>query len=70
MALKIKEDSMKIGEPAKDEEITATFENIHVVDSDISVDKLRKEDLKKNVALHDFVKNTVIGLLMFSSLRS
>ena len=56
MALKIKEDRMKIGDPAKDEEITATFENIHVVDSGISVDKLRKEDLKKNVALHDFMK--------------
>ena len=26
------------------------------MDSEILVDKLRKEDLKKNVALHDFMK--------------
>ena len=41
MVLKIKEEKVRIGEPAKDEEITAIFENIHVVDSGISTDKLK-----------------------------
>ena len=46
MALKIKEEKMNIREPAKDEEIVATFENIHMVDVNISAEQLRKEDLK------------------------
>ena len=50
MALKIKEEKINIREPAKDEEIVATFENIHVVDVNISAEQLRKEYLKDKVS--------------------
>ena len=56
MALKIKEEKMNIREPAKDEEIVATFENIHIVDVNISAEQLRKEDLKDKVNLLNFMK--------------
>ena len=45
MDLKIKEEKINIREPAKDEEIVATFENIHLVDSNISAEQLQKEAL-------------------------
>ena len=46
MDLKIKvQEKIKIREPAKDEEIVATFENIHLVDSNISAEQLQKEAL-------------------------
>ena len=41
----MKEEKINIREPAKDEEIVATFENIHVVDSNISAEQLPKEAL-------------------------
>ena len=56
MALKIKEEKMNIREPAKDEEIVATFENIHMVDVNISAEQLRTEDLKDKVKLLNFMK--------------
>ena len=56
MAMKIKEDRVKLSEPAQDEEISANFEKIHVIDPDISANRLRKEDLKHNTALHEFMR--------------
>ena len=56
MALKIKEEKIKIGEPAKDKEMLAMFDYIHVIDSDISLHKLTKVDLKKKVSLNEFMK--------------
>ena len=56
MTLKIKEEKINIREPAKDEEIVATFENIHVVDSNISAEQLRKENLKDKVKRLNFMK--------------
>ena len=48
---------MNIREPAKDEEIVVTFKNIHVVDSNISAEQLRKEDLKDKVKLLNFMNS-------------
>ena len=56
MAMKIKEDRVKLSDPARDEEISANFEKIHVIDPDISANRLRKEDLKNNTALHEFMR--------------
>ena len=60
---------MKISEPATDE-ISATFENIYVIDEDISANKLRKEDLKHNVALLEFMNKQCRRTLMSSRLKS
>ena len=46
MSMKIKEDRVKMSEPAQDHDISAVFENIHGIDPTITAEKLRKEDLK------------------------
>ena len=51
---------MNISESAKDE---VTFKNIHVVDSNVSVEQLKKEDLKNKVKLLNFL--TVLRFSMF-----
>ena len=52
-AMKIKEDCVKLNEPARNEKILAKFEKIHVFDPDISANRLRKENLKHSMALYE-----------------
>ena len=51
MSMKIKEDRVKMSEPAQDHDISAVFENIHGIDPTITAEKLRKEDLKDKTPL-------------------
>lgn len=56
MVMKIKVHCVKLKEPTQNEKISAIFTKIHVIDSEISANRLRKEDLKHNTALHEFMR--------------
>lgn len=70
MALKIKENQVKLNEPAQKEEIAAVFDEIHTFDTNILAKWLRKDDLKHNTALHDSWASSVNKVLMCFKWRS
>ena len=55
MSMKIKEDSVKMSEPAQDHDISALFETNHGIDPAITAEKLRKKDLKDKTPLLEFM---------------